>query len=633
MIGVRCRLGGAALLAFVAWGLASADLCLADVSAALPERTHLRLIGGPAAAGSVSGAGDVNGDGRPDVLIGAPGADSNGRRGSGSVYVVFGRPTPGTIDLRHLGSEGFRIDGPQRALPFGLPEEEWDGGIGRGAGAAVAGAGDLNGDGLADIAVGAPASSASLRLFAGSVYVVFGKRSSDPVDLDALGEGGYRIDGDRVGDNLGGEVTGAGDVNGDGRADLAMAKGSSGGYVVFGKATSAPIDTRTLGAQGYAIVAASREGQGLSMAGAGDVNADGRGDVLVGTPSADAPGRPGAGAAYIVFGQNSTDAISLGALGPRGYRVQGAAPNEGVGARVAGVGDVNGDGRPDAGVSDAIGNEPSLDAPGRAYIVFGRPGTGTIDLRSLGTSGIRIDGTVEGGEFGTSIAAAGDVNGDGRNDVAVGAPKLARGCRVETGSVYVVFGRIPGGVTRLDRLGAAGYRLDGTRQFEDAGLGIAAVGDMTGDARPDLIISSFGAMAGLGGPSSASVVSGLPPSARREPGPQRCFRIRPLAHGLRTVLRTGRLPVRITALATGLAVAQVIVRATLRRPGTTRGRAALVAGATANFERRRTRTIVLRLNATGRRELRRRHRARVRVTAEIPRLSSSRQGVALVTLR
>lgn len=633
MTGVRCRFAVAALLAFAAWGLVAADFCTADVSATLAARTHLRLIGAPAAAGSVSGTGDVNGDGRPDVLVGAPDADNNGRRDSGSVYVVFGRPTPGTIDLRQLGTGGFRIDGAARALPIALPGEGADGDLGRGAGAAVAGAGDLNGDGLADIAVGAPASSASLRLFSGSVYVVFGKRSSDPVDLDALGENGYRIDGDRVGDNLGGGLAGAGDVNGDGRGDLVIANGSSSAYVVFGKATVGPIDTRTLAAQGYAIVAASREVEGLSVAGAGDVNADGRADVLVGAPSADVPGRPGAGAAFVLFGQSSTDTISLAALGQRGYRIKGATPNENLGAQVAGAGDVNGDGRPDAVVGDAVADEPSFDAPGRAYVVFGQPGAGTIDLHGLGKSGFRIDGTVKGGEFGTSIAGVGDVNGDGRSDVAVGAPKLARGCRIETGSVYVLFGRAQGGVTRLDRLGTAGYRLDGTGQFEDAGSGIAGAGDVTGDGRPDLIVSSFGAGHGFDRPSSASVVSGLSPVARREPGPRRCLRIRVLTHSLSSVLRTGRLRVRITALATGLAVDQVDVRATLLRSGTRTDRAIPVAGAMANFERHRTRTIILRLNARGRRQLRGKRRARLRITAETLRLSSSRDGLALATLR
>jgi FG-GAP repeat len=129
---------------------------------------------------SVAGAGDVNGDGRADVLVGSPEASNNGRRASGSVYVVFGQESGPQIGLGTLGEAGFRIDG---AAPF--DDAAW----------AVASAGDVNGDGRGDVLIGAPNADSNGRSGSGSGYVVFGKSSSSPVDLAALGTSGFRIDG------------------------------------------------------------------------------------------------------------------------------------------------------------------------------------------------------------------------------------------------------------------------------------------------------------------------------------------------------------------------------------------------------------------------------------------------------
>ena len=121
--------------------LGLAPTAQASIDLANPQHS-IRIDGEPALTGeSVAGAGDVNGDGVPDVIVGAPFDDANGRMDSGSAFVVYGGKGPGPIDLHNLGARGFRIDGS---------------GFGDGAGFAVSGVGDFNGDGIADVAVGAP---------------------------------------------------------------------------------------------------------------------------------------------------------------------------------------------------------------------------------------------------------------------------------------------------------------------------------------------------------------------------------------------------------------------------------------------------------------------------------------------
>ena len=141
----------------------------------LVSQAGIRIVGEAASdrvGWAVARAGDVNGDRRMDVIIGAPTAGNNGRDSSGSAYVVFGQRSAATIDLASLGGSGFRIDGAAE---------------GDVAGFAVSTAGDVNGDGLADVVVGAPEADNNFREQSGSAYVVFGQRTTAPVDLSALG--------------------------------------------------------------------------------------------------------------------------------------------------------------------------------------------------------------------------------------------------------------------------------------------------------------------------------------------------------------------------------------------------------------------------------------------------------------
>ncbi|WP_174548682.1 FG-GAP repeat protein, partial [Azohydromonas lata] len=158
---------------------------------------------------SVSGAGDVNGDGLADVVIGAQYASPGGLNKAGCSYVVFGRSGTASVELSAIsaGIGGFAIKGPS-TLDY--------------SGCSVSAAGDVNGDGLGDLIVGAYSEDVGGRIDVGCSYVVFGRSASTAVELSAvtLGRGGFAINGQCGGDRSGYSVSAAGDVNGDGLADL-----------------------------------------------------------------------------------------------------------------------------------------------------------------------------------------------------------------------------------------------------------------------------------------------------------------------------------------------------------------------------------------------------------------------------
>jgi FG-GAP repeat protein len=171
----------------------------------------------------------------------------------------------------------------------------------------VSGVGDVNGDGFADVALGVPQASPNVAS-SGQTYVVFGKADTTSVELTDIveGIGGFALDGEASSD-LSGSVTGAGDVNGDGLADLVIGAPGHGGagrsYVVYGKADTERVQLGDI-AMGEGGLALDGEGavdnSGYAVGGGGDVNGDGVPDLLIGAPSN--VGAAGPGRAYVVFG-------------------------------------------------------------------------------------------------------------------------------------------------------------------------------------------------------------------------------------------------------------------------------------------------------------------------------------------
>ena len=393
---------------------------------------------------SVDSAGDVNGDGFADLIIGARLADANGNFWSGASYVVFGQASgfASNLDLSALdGDNGFKINGE-------AADDR--------SGHSVAGAGDVNGDGLADLIIGAPTADGGRLRDSGASYVVFGQASgfASSLDLSALdGNNGFQINGEAREDESGTSVASAGDVNGDGFADVVIGDPHAGpngcSYVLFGKAAGFAPNFRLSnldGSNGFQIngEAPSVNSSSASVSSAGDINGDGFADLIIGDRFAN-----GNGTSYVVFGQASgfASSLDLSALdGSNGFRIIGEAALDLSGFSVGGAGDVNGDGFADLIIGARLADRRGINSDsGASYVVFGHASgfASSLDLSALdGNNGFRINGAGAHDYSGTSVSSAGDVNGDGFGDVIVGAPDASPRF-VASGASYVVFGSRP----------------------------------------------------------------------------------------------------------------------------------------------------------------------------------------------
>ncbi len=475
------------------------------------------------APGSSVAVGDVNGDGFADVIVGAPGVAFNYLGGPDySAYVIFGhgaddvpvRPAVSTSDNFDLTAV-FNVE--FGAVNSGDTQ----------AGYAVSYAGDFNGDGIGDFMVSAPHDDGQ----DGATYIVFGKTGlSDANPTEAI-----RIDGSQtsgVGDLSGYSVAAVGDVSGDGFDDVlissphAAADGRSWAgvsYVVYGNASGANIDLAHFdSSEGFRIIGPAFDGVGQSVTAAGDVNGDGRMDFLIGAPFTSPNGAALAGSTYLVYGSDSGADVDLANLAPsQGIRLDGVLQEE-MGFSVSAAGDINGDGLADI-VIGAPGASPG--AGSSAYVIFGKVGgLSNVDPAHLAPGdGFRIHGAAAGDEAGYSVASAGDFNGDGFDDLIIGAPGADPNGKTDAGSAYVIFGKASGfGDVDLAHLSAAdGFRIDGpaiVQPFDYSthlGTSVTGAGDINGDGYSDIVV---GAPAGSFTQGSAYVIYGEASAAVNKTG-------------------------------------------------------------------------------------------------------------------
>jgi hypothetical protein len=228
--------------------------------------------------------------------------------------------------------------------------------------------------------------------------------------------------------------------------------------VVFGKKTATPIDLSAVssGIGGFAINGVSNgDLTGFSVCDAGDVNGDGLADMILTAPAnSGIDGGSNFARAYVVYGKTSTNAINLSqvALGVGGFVLNGGDVNQNASMTASNIGDVNGD-----GLSDFILGAPLKGGSfeGVSYVIFGKTDQSAIDLKYLGINGFSIKGSLENGFSGFSVSGAGDVNGDGLSDLIVSEPGTAG----NIGRSYVILGSTTGKfttITKVDQMGTSG---------------------------------------------------------------------------------------------------------------------------------------------------------------------------------
>jgi hypothetical protein len=424
---------------------------------------------------SSAGVGDVNGDGFDDLIVAT---DSNRYGMNGCV--LFGRPTFGAFVnvTQGNGTKGFAIGGLDTYL------------------ANVAAAGDINGDGFADVIIGHAVGDN----FNQHNFVVFGHAGSFPANFDLStvdGTNGFKTSGVGTGfdgDRNGAAFSSAGDVNGDGISDVifgAYGDNSFTGaaYVIFGHtgSFSANIDFAALnGSDGFKLTGPSTyDFAGRIVASLGDVNGDGFADIAI------SDGRTAATEnVYVVFGHGGsfTANFDLTTLsGSNGFKLTGA------GAAAPSAGDVNGDGFNDIIVGNSGGY---AGLSGNAYVIFGKASgfSATFDVSTLdGTNGFRIAGETTGpnanNNTGSVVSSAGDLNGDGFADLIVAGSGTS--VNHDTSVSYVIYGRLPD--ASVNRTGTAASQTLAGGNFDDILSGLGGNDDLYGNGGNDTLTGGTGA--------------------------------------------------------------------------------------------------------------------------------------------
>ncbi len=470
---------------------------------------------------SVGTSGDINGDGVDDIIIGARFAKNPSGVQAGASYIIFGSSTnfPTSIDPSNLdGNNGFAVYGINSNDRFGE---------------SVGFAGDVNGDGIDDIIIGASLAERDTVTNAGACYVLFGRTTGFPATVDAAtisGDTGFVIKGIAAEDRAGDAVSTAGDINGDGIDDilvgvrLANPNGFSSGaaYIVFGNdqvnGFPDPFSFSDLdGNNGFTLTSGEtiRSRFGAAVNSAGDINDDGFNDVLIGT---EITGPNFSGSAYVVFGGSAgfPSLMNLTNLkGTNGFVFHGVAANNQAGSSVSGVGDINGDSLDDF-IVGAFGAGINGSNSGSSYVIFGSAETfpDVLNATALdGTNGFTVNGIGAGDRLGISVGGAGDVNNDGLDEIIIGASGVDANGEDNSGASYVLFGSndVFASTINASDIGAGmGMVLNGVTAGDETGISVSTAGDVNNDGGGDVIVGAWRATPnGVISAGSSYVVFGL----------------------------------------------------------------------------------------------------------------------------
>ena len=501
--------------------------------------TFTRTTAGETMTG-VTQLGDINADGFADFMISGDSATT----GNGSAYIIFGKSggvaSVGSLDGTAAAGEWFRVSAANT-------------GIGR-SDHTVSFAGDVNGDGYSDLMVGTPLSDGN-QANSGTTFVIYGHAgksfgATNNLNLGTLantapetlsdtgGVAGHVFDAgtntrgilvsgnNSANSNIGNASAGLGDRNGDGYDDYFIELGSgtaagANGYIAFGNLTTnnggnilwsaGTVGSSTIGNGTGANVNNSRirvtgpgsgtfpptEPDRINMEGLGDINGDGLADVAISYNWLTN------GDVYVNFGDTTVlnDAVSVTTLGSgtAGFKISGAAVGDRLGESIRTIGDFNGDGFDDFIVGAPRNEVGTSTDQGGAYIVYGGSSLAgsTINLSTpLTTSqGLYIRGPVAGDQGGFSVASAGDVNGDGFDDLLIGAPLNDQGA-ADAGTAFLIYGATSYGnkgavsVTSFNGTGntAAVQLVVGTSGADTMSSGIGVSDAVSTGSGNDLII-------------------------------------------------------------------------------------------------------------------------------------------------
>jgi hypothetical protein len=410
---------------------------------------------------SVASAGDVNGDGYGDVIVGANYYD-NAQSNEGGAFVYKGS-----------------VNGLIASAASVLESNQ----VNASLGGSVASAGDVNGDGYSDIVVGAPLYDKGEN-DEGVAFVWHGS----PYNLDMVTS--LSLDLNQQNSLIGYSVAGAGDVNGDGYDDTII-----GAYLYDNGQSDEGAVFLYLGSSNgnnivYSVILESNlhnAAFGKSVASAGDINDDGYGDVIIGAPYY-TNGEIYEGAAYIYYG-------SMNGLDKNTYTIlQSNQANAWMGRSAASAGDVNGDGYGDV----VVGAEAFDNGQFNEGVVFIYHGSANGIIPQFV---LRLESDQQTAYMGYSVSGAGDVNGDGYDDVVVGAPYYIKGQTPE-GRAFVYYGS-SNGINVLSRL-----TLEENQAESEFGWSVSKAGDINGDGYADVVVGAPGYDKDLQNEGAAFVYNG-----------------------------------------------------------------------------------------------------------------------------
>ena len=431
---------------------------------------------------AVAWAGDTDGDGTSDILVAAPENDDAGES-AGKVYLVRSADVPGvsTVPLNDLAI-AWTGSGATFSLGGHVQSD------------ALSSAGDIDGDGLDDIMIGEPLYKGSSSTPDGRVYIVKASSISafGSVAIPSITTADLIIEGPTYG-QLGHSVATLGDVNGGGTTDILVgASNASGGrgeaYLFYGEsigtATSLDVD---LDASVEFTAEWPGDELGLRVGTAGDIDADGLPDILVGAPSNDIGSESRAGRVYLMKATSLT-----GTSHPMGldadWLFNGGKSNDLAGHALDTLGDINKDGYSEFAIA-AKGQDTYGSNSGMVYVFSG------VDLPifrtvALAEAWYKIGGETAGDRAGHDLSGAGDVDSDGRGDLLVSAYANDAG-GASAGRTYLVLGAsltMTGGSMSL---ASADYSFTGESAADSSGYSIAGGGDWNGDGLGDFLIGAY----------------------------------------------------------------------------------------------------------------------------------------------